>query len=64
VDQDSLSKFLLAAGSLRYFKFYSSISFVAVLDTGSEILCFFGPGIRDGKKYGSGMNIPDHTPRV
>jgi hypothetical protein len=62
VDQDSLSKFLLAAGSLRYFKLYSSISFVAVLDTGSEILGFFGPGIRiwDGKKSESGMNIPDH----
>jgi hypothetical protein len=66
VDQDSLSKFLLAAGSLRYgtskyFEFYSisNISIVADPDPGSEILGFFGPGIRDGKKY---LRIRDEHP--
>jgi hypothetical protein len=27
---------------------------------GSGFQCFFDPWIRDGKKSGSGMNIPDH----
>jgi hypothetical protein len=53
VDQDSLSKFLLAAGSLRYFDFYSYIFIVA--DPGSEILCLFDPWIWDGNKSGSGI---------
>jgi hypothetical protein len=28
--------------------------------SGSGIQCFFDSGIRDGKKSGSGMNIPDN----
>jgi hypothetical protein len=29
----------------------------------SGIRCFFDPWIRDGKKFGSGINIPDHFSR-
>jgi hypothetical protein len=28
--------------------------------SGSEIQCFFDPWIRDGKKFGSRINIPTH----
>jgi hypothetical protein len=43
--------------SAAAFPVYSEYQYIRVADPDPVL---FDPGIRDGKKSGSGMNIPDH----